>query len=278
MRYELLKDRIARFTRNRPWGQRLFYALSDLLLLRNWHLRRALRRLRPLMPRYPFWALDAGTGFGLYAWRILRYWPQARVLALDVKKTYLESARRFLHRPPYEERIYWVLADLERFGTAEPCFDLILCVDVLEHIPDDEAALRAMAAMLRPGGYLLLNTPSDQGGSGVEQPGQGSFIEEHAREGYNRDELLKRLRALGLHPMEARYTYGWPGQWAWRLLIRWPLPWLERRMAWPLIALYYLFALPVGLLLHALDVRMDHPTGAGLLLIVRKPEGCENIA
>lgn len=151
MRYELLKDRIARFTRNRPWGQRLFYALSDLLLLRNWHLRRALRRLRPLMPRYPFWALDAGTGFGLYAWRILRYWPQARVLALDVKKTYLESARRFLHRPPYEERIYWVLADLERFGTAEPCFDLILCVDVLEHIPDDEAALRAMAAMLRPG-------------------------------------------------------------------------------------------------------------------------------
>jgi SAM-dependent methyltransferase len=38
-------------------------------------------------------------------------------------------------------------------------FDLITCVSVLEHIPDDGTALRAMLEMLRPGGTLVLTLP-----------------------------------------------------------------------------------------------------------------------
>lgn len=38
-------------------------------------------------------------------------------------------------------------------------FDLITCVSVLEHIPEDEAAVRTMWSLLRPGGRLLLTLP-----------------------------------------------------------------------------------------------------------------------
>lgn len=38
-------------------------------------------------------------------------------------------------------------------------FDLITCISVLEHIPDDGAALRAMIRMLKPGGMLVLSLP-----------------------------------------------------------------------------------------------------------------------
>jgi SAM-dependent methyltransferase len=38
-------------------------------------------------------------------------------------------------------------------------FDLITCISVLEHIPDDGAALSAMIEMLKPGGTLVLSLP-----------------------------------------------------------------------------------------------------------------------
>ncbi|MCS7082757.1 MAG: class I SAM-dependent methyltransferase [Bacteroidetes bacterium] len=272
MRYEPLKDRLAEWLQRRPWLGGLFYIALELLFLRNWHLRRALRSLRArIPPEQALWVLDAGTGFGLYVRRVLRLWPQARILALDLNERYLRSARRLLERNAARGRALWVVADLSRFALPSACLDLILCVDVLEHIPDDEAALRTMAAMLRPGGRLLISTPSDQGGSGVERPGQEGFIAEHARQGYNLAELCERLRNLGLRIEVARYTYGLPGQWAWRLLIRWPLPHWERPWNWFWLLPYYALALPIGLLLHWFDARLRHERGTGLLVLACSP-------
>ncbi len=45
-------------------------------------------------------------------------------------------------------------SELEHAG-----FDLILCSEVIEHIPDSGAALRSMHRLLRPGGRLVLTTP-----------------------------------------------------------------------------------------------------------------------
>ncbi|MCM2310377.1 MAG: class I SAM-dependent methyltransferase [Steroidobacteraceae bacterium] len=42
---------------------------------------------------------------------------------------------------------------------APESFDLITCISVLEHIPEDEAAVRTMWSLLRPGGRLLLTVP-----------------------------------------------------------------------------------------------------------------------
>ncbi len=99
-----------------------------------------------------------------------------------------------------------------------------------------------------------------------------SFIEEHVRDGYNRDELEQKLRDAGLEVVRSIYTYGPYGSAAWRLLIKRPIMMLgSSRTSYLLLPFYYLFALPIGTILNAIDVRQRNDTGTGLLVVARKP-------
>lgn len=60
-----------------------------------------------------------------------------------------ELASRRLGRPVRESR----LPDLSAFRPAS--YDIIALLDVLEHVPEDEAALEAIKQLLKPGGKLL---------------------------------------------------------------------------------------------------------------------------
>ncbi|MDX1547849.1 MAG: class I SAM-dependent methyltransferase [Rhodothermales bacterium] len=269
MFYDPIKDRLGAFFSRQPVLQKLFYGLLNLLFLRAWYVRREVRRLLAAMPGR-LRVLDAGTGFGQYAYFIARAFPRAEVVAVDVKDDYLANARRFLDRTPQGAQVTLAEDDLTQLHTPGP-FDFILSVDVMEHIEDDRAVFRNFARVLRPGGMVLVNTPSDRGGSGVEGEGDTSFIEEHVRDGYGRDELEGKLREAGLEPVKTLYTYGPYGSAAWRLLIQRPIRLLGATWAFlVLLPLYYLFALPAGLVLNALDLQHDNAEGTGLLVIARK--------
>ena len=272
MFYDPIKDRLGAFFSRRPILQRMFYGLLNLLFLRAWYVRRELRRL---LDRYArgglVRVLDAGTGFGQYAYFVARTYPNAQVTAVDVKQDYLDRARRFIEATPQARQIAFVRDDLTELKAEGP-FDLILSVDVMEHIADDRAVFSHFARVLRPGGHVLINTPSDRGGSDVSEAGEGSFIEEHVREGYNLEALQEKLRAAGLEPVRSLYTYGPYGSAAWGMLIKRPLQMLG--ISWGallLLPLYYAVVLPAGLLLNALDMRSENEEGTGLLVIARKP-------
>jgi SAM-dependent methyltransferase len=53
-----------------------------------------------------------------------------------------------------------VQGDLERTPFSSACFDLVLMNEVLEHVPDDAAALREAFRVLRPGGALIVFAPN----------------------------------------------------------------------------------------------------------------------
>ena len=63
-----------------------------------------------------------------------------------------EGARRARHRGRPA-----VQANIERIPYATGTFDVATSFDVLQSVPDDRAALREMARILRPGGYAVLN-------------------------------------------------------------------------------------------------------------------------
>ncbi len=272
MQYDPVKDRLGDFFSREPLLQRLFYRLLDLFFLRAWYVRREIRRLFGSMePDRPIRVLDAGTGFGQYAWFMARTWPRARVLAVDLKEDYLDNARRFFERTPQAAQVDFAFEDLTDLKAEGP-FDFILSVDVMEHIEDDRAVFRHFARVLAPGGYVLINTPSDLGGSDVQGEEDAGFIGEHVRDGYNLADLEGKLREAGLEPVRSIYTYGPYGSFAWRLLIKYPIRMLDKsRFAGLLLPFYYLPVLPVGLLLNARDVRRRNPRGTGLLVTARKP-------
>lgn len=80
-------------------------------------------------------------------------------------------------------------------------FDLVVSADVVEHIPDDTAAIRNMAAMTAPGGRLVISTLQGRMRAFEKQVG-------HVRN-YERGELEQKIRAAGLK-IERVVQWGWP--------------------------------------------------------------------
>ena len=73
-------------------------------------------------------------------------------------------------------------------------------------------------------------------------------------------------RDLGLFLTDTRHLS------AWRLLVKTPIQALSRSWALaPLVALYYVPALPVGLALNALDLRKPNARGTGHLMVAQRP-------
>jgi SAM-dependent methyltransferase len=62
------------------------------------------------------------------------------------------------------------LMDATSLQYPDASFDLVLCSHVLEHVPDDRAAMREMHRVLRPGGVALLQHPVVPGQCTFEDP------------------------------------------------------------------------------------------------------------
>jgi SAM-dependent methyltransferase len=270
MQYDPVKSSLGRFFNQTPGLRILFYRLLDLLLLRTWHIKRELRKWARTHPG-PRHILDAGSGFGQYAYFLSRMNHGHCILGVDVKEDQVSDCNRFF-RAISRDKVLFKVADLTKFEK-ENCFDLSLCVDVLEHIEDDISVMRNIHRALRQGGVLLISTPSDQGGSDVHGDGDASFIEEHVRDGYNMQEIKDKLYRAGFSRVKAHYSYGRPGSIAWRLSMKWPLLALNvTKLFFVLLPFYYLLVFPICLLLNFMDSRMAHAKGTGLIVVAYKEE------
>lgn len=96
--------------------------------------------------------LEAGCGTGGNLYALQR---RGRVSAFEPHPTGVEIART---RHPDIEILDGELPDHLPF--ADKSFDLVVVLDVLEHIEDDRASLESLVRMTKPGGYLLLTVPA----------------------------------------------------------------------------------------------------------------------
>jgi 2-polyprenyl-6-hydroxyphenyl methylase/3-demethylubiquinone-9 3-methyltransferase len=100
-------------------------------------------------------ALDVGCGGGLLAEGMAR--RGARVTGIDLAPAVLEVAR--LHALDAGIEVDYRQVAAEALAAAESgTFDLVTCLEMLEHVPDPAGILQAIARLVRPGGDVVCST------------------------------------------------------------------------------------------------------------------------
>ena len=168
---------------------------------RRVRMRHVLRALRSEGPRS---VLDAGCSDAWLSARIAREHPQAHVLGIDPDASALERRHR---APNLVVRKAAIGADLR------DTFDLVVCTDVLEHVEEDEDAVRWLADHVAARGRLVLHVPASPQRHALARVRDAMAAElaggrgPHLREGYERDALERLLQACGLVDVDVRYTF-----------------------------------------------------------------------
>jgi 2-polyprenyl-6-hydroxyphenyl methylase/3-demethylubiquinone-9 3-methyltransferase len=98
-------------------------------------------------------ALDVGCGAGLLTEPLARL--AAKVTGLDATPELIEVAREHAAKAGLD--IDYRAGDVQEL---EGQFDLVTCMEVIEHVADPAAFVKALAKRLAPDGLLLLSTPN----------------------------------------------------------------------------------------------------------------------
>ena len=97
--------------------------------------------------------LDAGCGSGRVTEALAQRLPAGSVVALDSSAAMLAEARRRLER--FGDRIEFVQADLQEPLPIDPPVDAILSTATFHWVRDHARLFRNLAAVVRPGGWLV---------------------------------------------------------------------------------------------------------------------------
>lgn len=151
--------------------------------------------------------LEVGAGHGTFT-EILSA-RGARVVATDVSQRCADVLRE---RFAGDERVTVVHGGADAVA-GQPPFDSAVLINVLEHIPDDDGALRDLASVLRPGGRLILWVPALQ----LLYSDFDRKIGHYRR--YRKGELKEQLTRAGYQVAEIRYVNS-VGALAWLVVAR----------------------------------------------------------
>lgn len=218
----------------------------------------------PLDGQKPLRVLDVGCGTGYLLEYLREFLPLAgEPVGIDLSAHALDFCRR---------RGAGVLAQASALELpfAPASFDLIICIDTLQHLSPrgaDHAALAGFARLLRPGGLLYLRTNSARGHARLV----GADPAHYRR--YRTEEVASMLRAAGLAVRRATYVNVVPGAWGMLreyvklrparvvelgpgLAIRPYAP----RLRWVNAAMHALLAVEARLLENGIDYPFGHST------------------
>lgn len=98
---------------------------------------------------------DVGCGGGLLSESLTR--AGASVTGIDLGEKVIDIARLHLHESNLEVD-YRVQSSADLATSESASFDVVCCLELIEHVPDPAALVNDLAMMLKPGGRLFLST------------------------------------------------------------------------------------------------------------------------
>jgi 2-polyprenyl-6-hydroxyphenyl methylase/3-demethylubiquinone-9 3-methyltransferase len=136
-------------------------------------------------------ALDVGCGAGLLTEPLARL--GARVTGLDASQEVIGVARE--HALKMNLEVDYRVGDV---AALEGAFDLITCMEVIEHVADPAVFVQALAKRLAPGGLLIMSTPNATAWSRLMMIAIGEGLGHIPRGTHDHDKFLKpeQLKAL----------------------------------------------------------------------------------
>jgi 2-polyprenyl-3-methyl-5-hydroxy-6-metoxy-1,4-benzoquinol methylase len=249
----------------RRWAYRLFGEIHVPGRLRAYHVLRALRRT--VSPRQPLRVLDAGCGRGDMALFLARRNPNWHIVGFELDRTKLENACHAAQRLGLRN-IEFIAGRLEALPF-EDGFDIVLNADVLEHIEDDRSAIRNLCRALRPGGHVIVTSPSvpqrkhlptvrwREKRIGFEFSQTG-----HVRTGYSKEDLAEKFSGAGGRVVRSYYTFGFFGTLAFDVFFSIG----DSRPNPVVFALFF----PWLMALSALDLVFPRGSGSAILAVARR--------
>jgi SAM-dependent methyltransferase len=189
----------------------LFHAMGVADPAHYLHSRYFLKALSQWTDLAPRSILDAGCGRGDFSFYLARRFPRARVYGIDIDAARI-GRNRTMAKQLGLDNVTFQVADVvtTRFPTK---FDLIVSIDVLEHVPDQEQALRNLADQLTADGRVFYHIPTNR-----ERPvpfsralaGFHQWAErEHIAEERSAPEFLQVLQRTGYQIIRSHRTFGY---------------------------------------------------------------------
>jgi glycosyltransferase involved in cell wall biosynthesis/phospholipid N-methyltransferase len=153
----------------------LFYAISDHIYQADDYGSQILARLAHA-PHFNAWmadtirpycgerVLEIGSGVGNMTRRLI---PRTKYVASDINPLYLQTLANLGVDRPYMKTAYCDVTDLSSFPRIDEEYDTVICLNVIEHVDDDRAALLNINRVLAPSGRAIVLVPQGPGNLGT---------------------------------------------------------------------------------------------------------------
>lgn len=115
-----------------------------------------LKRLTEMVKKQKGRVLDIGCGGGITTESLQHYYPEMEYYGCDVSKQAIEHARKL-----GSGKVKYSVIKKKKLPYEDNFFDLCVCFDVMEHVPDVDFFLEEVKRITKPGGKFFLLLPTE---------------------------------------------------------------------------------------------------------------------
>jgi 2-polyprenyl-3-methyl-5-hydroxy-6-metoxy-1,4-benzoquinol methylase len=205
--------------------------------------------------------LDAGCGSGELLLWLATHYPGYVLYGIDSNCDKVRQNQIVAQKLQIGSRLIFKCADLSCTSLPEKTYDLIVSIDVLEHIFDDMQILHAFRTALKLTGVLILHVPlRHQEQRRIFPFFKNHVVDSHVRDEYLPEEIRAKLKSAGFRIHDVCYGFGWRGELAFELnTLFWNVPPLRKFLAW--------ISSPLAWYLAYQDVNMNSEKGNSIIAL-----------